>query len=84
MDVWSLGIEASHVIALRTLKIASGGAAADAEAHRMISEKVEAGWALHALALSGRLGHTAHSASTRTLAHYRRKVRANRRRLAMG
>jgi len=79
---WSLGLEASSVIALRTLKIAAGGVAAEAETRRMVSEKLETGLALQALALTGGLGLTAHSAATKTLAHYRRKVRANRRRLA--
>jgi hypothetical protein len=47
----------------------------------MVSEKVQAGIALQTLALTGGLGATAASASVRTMAHYRRKVRANRRRL---
>jgi hypothetical protein len=81
---WSLGLEASSVIALRTLKIAIGGPAAEAEARRMVSEKLEAGLTLQALALTGGLGLTANSAATKTLAHYRRKVRANRRRLERG
>lgn len=84
LSAWSLGIEASSVIALRTLKIAAGGAAANAEAHQMVSEKIESGLALHALAMTGGLGLTPQSAANKTLAHYRRKVRANRRRLTKG
>lgn len=84
VNAWSLSIEASSVIALRTLKIATGGVAAEVEARRMVSEKVEAGLALQALALTGGLGLTAQGAATKMLAHYRRKVRANRRRLAKG
>jgi hypothetical protein len=84
VNAWALGFEASSVVALRTLKIAAGGVAAEVEARRMVSEKVEAGWALQALALTGGLGSTAQSAATKTVAHYRRKVRANRRRLAKG
>jgi hypothetical protein len=80
-DAWILGIESISVIALRTLKIAAGGVAAEAEAFRMVSEKIESGLALQALALTGGLGFTAESAATKTLAHYRSKVRANRRRL---
>jgi hypothetical protein len=83
-DAWRLGLEASSVIGLRTLKIAQGGAAGRAEAERMVSEKVEAGLALQALAIAGGLGTTPASASARTLAHYRRKVKANRRRLTKG
>jgi hypothetical protein len=82
VNAWSLGIDASSVIALRTLKIAAGGVAAEVEACRMVSEKIETGLALQALALSGGLGLTAPSAATKMLTHYRRKVRANRRRLA--
>ena len=81
MDAWRLGLDASAVIALRTLKIAQGGAAGQAEAERMVREKFDAGLALGALALGGGLGATPASASARTLAHYRRKVGANRRRV---
>jgi len=84
LDTWRLGMEASAVIGLRTLKIAQGGANGRAEAERMVSEKVNAGLALQALALTGGLGSTPASASARTLAHYRRRVNANRRRLSRG
>jgi hypothetical protein len=47
-----------------------------------VNEKIETGLALQALALTGGLGLTASSAATKMLTHYRRKVRANRRRLA--
>ena len=40
------------------------------------------GFGSQALALTGELGLTASSAATKMLTHYRRKVRANRRRLA--
>jgi hypothetical protein len=69
-DAWSLGVEASSVIALRTLKILAGGAAAETEARRMVSEKIETGLALQALALTGALGVTARRAATKTIAHY--------------
>jgi len=83
-NAWSLGVEASTVVALRMLKIAAGGAAGEAEARRMIDEKIQAGVDLQTMALTGGLGLTPDSAATKTLAHYRRKVRANRRRLAKG
>jgi hypothetical protein len=50
----------------------------------MASEKIDAGLTLQALVLTGGLGLTANSAATKTLAHYRRKVRANKRRLERG
>ena len=81
-DAWRLGLEASTVIGLRTLRLAQGGEAARIEAERMVSEKVDAGLALQALAIGGGLGLTPAHASARTLAHYRRKVSANRRRLS--
>ena len=84
VDAWRLGVESSAVMGLRTLRIAQGGPTARIEAERMLSEKVEAAVALQALALSGGLGLTPAAASARTLVHYRRKVAANRRRLAKG
>jgi hypothetical protein len=80
LNAWSLGVEASSVIGLRMLKIAAG----EAEARLMIDEKIQAGLDLQTMALTGGLGLTPHDAATKTLAHYRRKVRANRRRLAKG
>jgi hypothetical protein len=82
LNAWSLGVEASSVIALRLLKIGSGGAAGHAEVHRMVDEKIEAGLDIQRLALSGALGLTPQGAAAKTLSHYRRKVRANRRRLS--
>ncbi len=81
MNAWSLGAEASAVIGLRALKMAAGGAAAQAEAQRMVSEKLESAVALQTMAMTGRLGVTPQAAAARTMAHYRRKVSANRRRL---
>jgi hypothetical protein len=68
-DAWSLGL-ASSIIDLRTLKIAAGGAAANAESRRMLREKLEVGWDLQTKALTGALGLTPHIAADRTLAHY--------------
>jgi hypothetical protein len=55
MDMWMLGLESSSVIALRTMKLAAGGAAAQLEAERMVSEKVSAGMALAQDVAFGRL-----------------------------
>jgi hypothetical protein len=82
LDAWALGVESSTVIGLRMMKFAAGGAAAQTEATRMVSEKIEAGLALQARAMSGGLGIDPAAAASRTLKHYRRKVRANRRRLS--
>ena len=80
-DAWSLSMEATTVIGLRTLKIAAGGAAGEAESQLMVTEKIAAGLALQSMAISGGRGFTPHGAASKTLTHYRRKVRANRRRL---
>jgi hypothetical protein len=63
-------------------EIAQGGAGAAAEADRTVSEKVAAPVELQKLALTGGLGFGPETAASKTLAHYRRKVRANRRRLS--
>ena len=81
LDTWRLGLEASAVVGLRALKIAQGGARGRAEAERMVREKIEAATALQVRALTGGLGGTPAKASARAIAHYRRKVKANRRRL---
>jgi hypothetical protein len=83
-DTWRLGAEAATVIGLRTLRIAQGGEAGRAEAERMVREKVDAAVALQTMALSGGLGVGPASGSARVVAHYRRKVSANRRRLMRG
>ena len=77
-----LGVEASSVIGLRTLKIAVGGAAGEAEARRMVSEKMDAAIAVQSKVMTGAFGFDAAGAAAKTLAHYRRRVRANRRRLS--
>lgn len=82
-EALALGAEAASVMTLRTLKIAAGGAAAAAEAQLMVREKMDAALALQMKALTGALGGRPSSAASRTLAHYRTKVRANRR-LAKG
>jgi hypothetical protein len=78
----ALGMEASQVIALRMAKLAAGGPAADREASRMVTEKIEAATTLSALAFTGALGLTAPRVATSTITRLRRKVRANRRRLS--
>ena len=84
MSAMQLGLEAQSVIALRMMKMAAGGPAAEAEASRMISEMTQA--ALDAQmqvglsAMSGRLD----LAPARAIALYRRRVRANQRRLRAG
>lgn len=80
-DMWMLGAEASSVIALRTLKLAAGGAAADEEARLMLGEKLDAAMLLSQRAMMGQLGATMPGIAAKTIADYRRRVRRNQRRL---
>ena len=82
LDAWLLGAEASMVVALRGAKLAAGGAAAWAEAQRMVTEKAAAHLALGRALASGKLGDSAEQVAHGTLRHYAKRVRANRRRLA--
>ena len=82
LDAWMLGAEAASVIALRTAKIAAGGAGAEREAERMVAEKFTAAWDLGIAFATGGLGTRPETVARRTLAHYGKRVRANRRRLS--
>ena len=70
-----LAAESQTVIALRMMKLAGGGAAAGREAQRMTTEKVTA------MAEAGVRLMTGASADS-VVSDYRRKVRANIRRLS--
>jgi hypothetical protein len=78
-----LGIEAQSVIALRMMRLAAGGARGRAEASRMVAEKVgalaEAQTAAAAAILTGRREKIV---AGKVLSTYRKRVRANRRRLS--
>ena len=80
-SAFQLGLEAQQVIGLRMMKAAVGGPSAQTEAARMVSEKTEAALQVQALAITGLMTGAAHLTPARTLALYRRKVQANRRRL---
>ena len=77
-----LGIEAQSVIALRMMRVAAGGARGRAEASRMVAEKVgalaEAQTAAAAAILTGRRQKVV---AGKVLNTYKKRVRANRRRL---
>jgi hypothetical protein len=78
-----MGMEAQSVIALRMLRMAAGGARAEAEVGRMVSEKVvAAGEAQVAVAAATLRGHKKHVVAGKVLNTYRKRVRANRRRLS--
>jgi hypothetical protein len=70
-----LAAESQQVIWLRTMKLAAGGAQAEAEAYRMVSEKFMAGGFEMGRLLLG-------ASPDSVVKRYRGKVRANRRRLS--
>jgi hypothetical protein len=78
-----LGLEAQRVIALRMLRIAGGGAHGQAEAERMMTEKLAAFGEAQAAAVTGAIeGHSSHRIGAKVLNVYAKRVRGNRRRLA--
>lgn len=74
--------DSQRVVALRLMKIASGGPQATAEATRMVAEKMAAFTeAQAAVASTMMMGGSLAAASRKAYAPYRRAVRANNRRL---
>ena len=84
LNAWQASLEAQQVISLRLALLASGNASAGAETARMVSEKMSTALEVqHAAAVAAMTGN-AGMIPARTLAIYRRKIRANRRRLRVG
>jgi hypothetical protein len=78
-----MGVEAQSVIALRMLRMAAGGARAKAEASRMVTEKVAATAAAQIVATVAAIsGKPQHVVANRALKVFKKRVRANRRRLS--
>jgi hypothetical protein len=83
LKAFQLGLEAQSVIALRMLRLAAGGAKAQIEANRMVTEKVAAAAeAQTASAVAAARGSKTHVVAGKALYTYRKRVRANRRRLS--
>ena len=74
LDAARLAFEANDVIGLRLMRLAAGGASAQAEAQLMVSEK-----AFAALEAAGVLA--AGGSAADVIRGYRKKVRANARRM---
>ena len=75
---WNIGMlaaEAQEVMWLRCMRLAAGGPTASAEAQRMVTEKFAA-------AASAAAGILMGNSADKVVKHYRRKVRANKRRLS--
>ena len=77
-----LAIEAQQVIALRLTKMALGGPGAQKEAELMVSEKLTAMTEGGQMMMMGALGGKQDLNADKVMQLYRRKVRANRRRLS--
>ena len=65
MNMGLLGVESASVIALRSLKLAGGGAGAAAEAHRMVAEKIDAAMAAQAELARGAFSGAPHLGAER-------------------
>lgn len=79
-DASRLWADAGMVVALRSWRMMAGGAAAERELRKMVSEKVEAGTEL-AGALAGGPVRSPEAAARKALSVYGKRVRGNRRRL---
>lgn len=82
-DLARLAFEANMVVGLRMMKLAVGDSKAIRESHLMVTEKLQAAAAImidSAFAFAS--GKSMDAISRKTVSHYRRKVRANHRRLS--
>jgi hypothetical protein len=77
-----LGFDAQRVIALRLMRLASGGASAQTEAKRMISEKPAALLEAQIAAATAVGSGKSNSAAKKVFGVYKKRVRTNRRRLS--
>ena len=75
MDATLLAMESQQVIGLRLAKLSLGGPAAQIEAQRMVSEKIMAASEADMMIATG-------VSTQKVVTGYRRKVRANARRLS--
>lgn len=81
MDAWALAAESNIVIAQRMGAMAFGGPAAAKEAERMVAEKVAANMTLGFDLMTGKHGMSPEQITSGSIAHYSRRVVANRKRL---
>jgi len=80
-DSLRLSFEAQDVIGLRMAKAASGDFDAGQEAFLMVAEKGQAVWDATFLVTRSVIAGEGHLAPARAVTMYRRRVRANQRRL---
>ena len=82
LNAWQASLETQQVIGLRLAKLVSGGNQATDEATRMTFEKLYTLWEAQTGATIAVLTGKSGLVPSRTLALYRRKMRANRKRLS--
>jgi hypothetical protein len=82
MQSTMLAIEAQQVIAMRLTKMALGGPDVQREAELMVSEKLETMAQSSQMMLMAALGGKHDMGTEKVMQLYRRKVRANRKRLS--
>jgi hypothetical protein len=83
VDAAKFTVEVQGVIAMRMLKIAAGGPAADKECRLMVAEKIDAMSKAHGAAVSAVFsGKSMHDTYALAMAPYRRTMRANYARLS--
>jgi hypothetical protein len=83
LKAFQIGLEAQSVVALRLLRLVTGGACARTEAGRMVTEKVLAAGEMQAVAaLAAVQGRKRYAVAGKALNVYKKRVRANRRRLS--
>ena len=75
-----MGMEAQSVIALRMLRLATGGARMEAEASRMVTDKVAAAEAQAVAAVSALSGRSPHVVVSKAPRAPKKRARANKRR----
>jgi hypothetical protein len=80
-NLWQAGLEAQQVISLRLALLAAGSDSAGAETARMVSEKMSAALEVQHAVVTAAMTGSPGLIPARTVAIYRRKMRANRRRL---
>jgi hypothetical protein len=78
-----IGVEAQTVVALRLMRLAGGGADAQDEAQRMVTEKIAALAEAQTAAVSAFLnGDRDHMVAAKALGAFKKRIRANKRRLS--
>jgi hypothetical protein len=83
VKAFRLGVEAHNVVALRMLRVASGGGRAQTELSRMVAEKVAAAAEAQVTVTTAVLiGSKDHITAGKVLNVFKKRVRANKRRLS--